>query len=177
MLTYTGLAGAGSQLGVVATANATTVTITPSVTTGGRTVGVPYNVSLNQGQAYQLRNDVAGTDLSGTIITSDKPIAVFGGNECANIPTAVAFCDHIVEEIPPTNTWGKSFGTMPLATRLGGDTFRGSGQHQQHLGVCEWCLHGDSQQGSEVRTDHCRPSHDHRRQPRACGAILERQQL
>ena len=124
VLTYTGLAGSGSQLGVVATANATTVTITPSVTTGAHAVGVPYNVTLNQGQAYQLRNDTANTDLTGTLITSNKPIGVFGGNECANIPVAVAFCDHIVEEIPPTNTWGKSFVTMPLATRLLGDTFR-----------------------------------------------------
>jgi hypothetical protein len=124
VLTYTGLGGAGSQLGVVATANVTTVTITPSVTTGARVVGVPYNVVLNQGQAYQLRNNTANTDLTGTLITSDKPIAVFGGNQCANVPVGVSFCDHLVEEIPPTNTWGKSFVTMPLATRTLGDTFR-----------------------------------------------------
>jgi hypothetical protein len=118
---------AGTQLGIVATQDGTVVTITPSRTTGARLVGVPYNVTLNQGQAYQLRNTTFGfaTDLSGTFVTSDKPIAVFGGNQCTNIPNGnFVACDHVVEEIPPTSTWGKSFVTMPLATRTGGDTFR-----------------------------------------------------
>ncbi len=67
----------------------------------------------------------APNDLSGTIVTSDKPIAVFGGHACANIPNgATYYCDHVVEELPPTSTWGKSFVTEPLATRLDGDTFR-----------------------------------------------------
>ena len=56
--------------------------------------------------------------LSGTIITSDKPIAVFGG---INAPTSLMdspACDYFVEELPPTNTWGRNFVTVPLATRL-----------------------------------------------------------
>jgi hypothetical protein len=39
-------------------------------------------------------------------------------------PPNVAFCDYIVEQLPPVVTWGRSFITMPLATRLNGDTFR-----------------------------------------------------
>src|ERR1051326_2230805 len=77
----------GTEFAVAATADNTTVTITPSVTTGARTAGTPYNIVLNQGQVYQLRDtNPAPDDLSGTIITSDKKIAVFGGHECANIP-------------------------------------------------------------------------------------------
>jgi hypothetical protein len=34
------------------------------------------------------------------------------------------FCDHIVEQLTPPTTWGQSFVTMPLATRLNGDIFR-----------------------------------------------------
>jgi uncharacterized repeat protein (TIGR01451 family) len=114
-----------SQFALVATQNATTVTINPTVTTDGHTAGTPYNVSLNQGQTYQLRNtDAAPADLSGSIVTADKPIAVFGGHQCANIPAGSEACDHIVEEMTPTVTWGKSFVTEPLATRTGGDTFR-----------------------------------------------------
>jgi hypothetical protein len=119
---------AATLFGVVATQNATTVTIVPSVTTGSRTVGVPYNVTLNQGEAYQLANTGFGNtfDLSGTLITSDKPIAVFGGNQCTNIPATGGFtaCDHVIEQLPPTSAWGQSFLTVPLATRTGGDTFR-----------------------------------------------------
>ena len=115
-----------SQFGIVATQNSTAVTITPTVTTGSRTAGVPYLITLNQGQTYQLRNtNSAPADLTGSIIQSDKPIAVFGGHQCANIPNGNTFaCDHVVEQLPPTSTWGQAFLTVPLATRINGDTFR-----------------------------------------------------
>ncbi|MBS1551707.1 MAG: T9SS type A sorting domain-containing protein [Bacteroidetes bacterium] len=117
----------GTLFGITATVNSTTVTITPSVTTGIRTAGVPYNVLLNQGETYQLVNGTSGfaNDLTGTLITSNQPIAVFGGHRCANTPVVfVCCCDHIVEMLPPTTTWGKNFVTEPLATRLNGDSWR-----------------------------------------------------
>jgi len=116
----------GTQFGLVATEDDTTVTITPTVNAGvGRLANVPYTIVLDQGEAYQLRSTlISPADLSGTLITSDKPIAVFGGHLCANIPQGFVACDHIVEQLPPTNTWGQSCVTMPLATRLGGDPFR-----------------------------------------------------
>jgi len=114
-----------TQFGIVATRDGTSVTITPTVTTGSRLAGVPYTISMNQGQTYQLRNTLpAPADLSGSIIESSQPIAVFGGHQCANIPQGFVACDHIVEQLPPTSTWGQSFVTLPLATRRGGDTYR-----------------------------------------------------
>ena len=115
----------GSQFGIVAAQDNTTVTITPAAsTTNGDVAGVDFNVTMNQGQTYQLRNIVTGQDLSGSIVTADKRVAVFGGHKCANIPRGFTFCDHIVEQMTPTSTWGQSFVTVPLATRTGGDTFR-----------------------------------------------------
>ena len=49
---------------------------------------------------------------------------MFGGHQCANIPSGKVACDHIVEELPPTTAWGQNFVSMPLATRTAGDTFR-----------------------------------------------------
>jgi LPXTG-motif cell wall-anchored protein len=114
-----------TQFAVVATQDATTVSITPSVTTGAHPAGITYTVAMNQGQTYQLRNTgAAPADLSGSIVTADKPIGVYGGHQCANIPPGVVACDHLVEQLFPTATWGQAFVTMPLATRIGGDTFR-----------------------------------------------------
>lgn len=114
-----------TQMAIVATQNNTIVTITPSVGTDGHPPGVPYNINLNQGQTYLLQNQGPfPNDLSGTLITSDKPIAVFGGHACANIPAGNLYCDYIVEQLTPTTAWGKQFVTVPLATRRGGDTFR-----------------------------------------------------
>jgi uncharacterized repeat protein (TIGR01451 family) len=115
-----------TEFAVVGTQAATTVTITPSVTTGTRTAGVPYTVTLGTGDTYQLVNtDADPADLSGTVVTADKPIGVFGGHGCANIPDGSTLaCDHLVEQMTPTTTWGQSFVTVPLATRTGGDTFR-----------------------------------------------------
>jgi hypothetical protein len=120
-----GFVGSGTQFAIVGTEDGTTVTLTLSVTTDGRTAGVPFSITLDQGQTYQLRNNgPSGNDLSGSIIMSDEPIAVFGSHRCPFIPSGFQFCDHIVEQLPPTVTWGKEFVTMPLATRLNGDTFR-----------------------------------------------------
>jgi hypothetical protein len=103
-------------------AASTTVTITPSANGGTRIAGVPYTIEMNPFDAYQLQS--AG-DLTGTLIQSSRPVAVFGGNQCANVPTqGTGFCDHLVEQIPPVSTWGAEALTVPLAGRSFGDTFR-----------------------------------------------------
>jgi hypothetical protein len=115
----------GTQFGVVATEDATTVTITPAVTTDGHAAGTPYSIDMDQGQTYQLRNTgPAPADLSGTLIQSSKPVAVFGSHQCANVPPGNVACDHIVKQLPPTTAWGMNFVSMRLASRTGGDTFR-----------------------------------------------------
>lgn len=79
------------------------------------------SVVLNRLQSFQISHN---TDMSGTRIFSTRPISVFSGNECANVPFDKGYCDHLVEHIPPVNTWGQRFITAPLAGRRGGDFFR-----------------------------------------------------
>lgn len=111
--------------GVVATVDNTTVTITPSVAAGVRAAGVAYDITLDRGEAYQLRTGTANADLSGSVVTSDQPVAVFGGHSCANVPNGqTVACDHVIEQLTPTSAWGKHFATVPLAGRFNGDTFR-----------------------------------------------------
>lgn len=84
---YTGVGG--TQFAVVGTQNGTTVTITPSVSTGPYTAGTPYTVSLNQGDVYQLIA-AGGADLAGTTVTSNLPVATFAGNVCGDIPPVIS---------------------------------------------------------------------------------------
>lgn len=113
-----------SDFQVVGTVNNTTVTITPSSSTAMETAGVPYTVTLNAGDVYQLIGN-PGADLTGTHISSTQPVSVLAGSQCANIPNSnYVACNYVAEQMPPTPEWGRDFVTEPLATRTNGDTFR-----------------------------------------------------
>ncbi len=112
----TGFAVAGIQ-------NGTSVTITPALTVSTRTAGAPYIVALNSGDLYQLQDGDQGGDLTGTLIDSNQPVAVWGSNSCADIPATVYTCNFIVEQLWPLQWWGTNFITMPITGRAG-DTFR-----------------------------------------------------
>ncbi len=115
----------GSQFAVVATEDNTVVTITLPIDTGPYFAGVPYSVTLSTGQAYYLKaTGLPDNDLSGTKISSNYRIAVFGSHHCANIPADELFCDYLIEQIPPITSWGKEFVIVPLAGRNNGDTYR-----------------------------------------------------
>ncbi len=119
-------AGQYSQATLVASEDNTQLTIVPSVNLNAQLVqGVPFSVTLDKGQIYQLQaSNLLGDDLTGTTVASTKPVALYSGNTCANVPVGFTACDHLVEQTPPTSTWGTSFVTLPLATRTKGDTFR-----------------------------------------------------
>jgi hypothetical protein len=109
----------GTQLAIVAPADDTLVSITPRQTIGSHPLNVTYQILLQRGQTYQLRHEGgAGSDISGTEILSDKPIAVLGSHRCANIAdTASFFCDTVVEHLLPVPAWDKSYHVTPLRTR------------------------------------------------------------
>jgi len=115
----------GSQFAVVATVPDTLVSIVPATTIGTRTAGAAYEVTLQPGETYRLIdwNNVAG-DLTGTRILASQPVTVFGGHTCANVPAGIAACNQLIEQLPPIDTWGRRFLTLPLHGRSGGDTFR-----------------------------------------------------
>ncbi|MEZ6061266.1 MAG: putative Ig domain-containing protein [Planctomycetaceae bacterium] len=88
-----------------------------------------HTVTLDAGETYlirdQLNNFGAVADLTGTIITGDKPFALFGGSRAAFVPTNFFAADHLVEQMTPTSTWGRRFVTFPLATGTTvGDRYR-----------------------------------------------------
>jgi gliding motility-associated-like protein len=71
-----------SSFDIVATADNTTITITPTQNVQGQggqhVAGIPYKIVLNKGQTYsgKCASQLGPLHLSGTLIVSDKPIAV-----------------------------------------------------------------------------------------------------
>ncbi len=112
-----------SEFAVVASQNSTSVTITPAVTVGSHTAGAAYTVALNQGQAYQLQAPNLGSDLTGTQVSANNSVALFGANACADVPVSYVTCNMVLEQELPLSTWGTAFITIPLAGRSS-DTFR-----------------------------------------------------
>ncbi|MCC6524322.1 MAG: IgGFc-binding protein, partial [Polyangiaceae bacterium] len=101
---------------VVASEDATTVTLTPSPTGGSVMAGggVAANgtgtIQMNRGDVLQVFSSTSGTpDLTGTHVTANKPIAVIGGHNCTNVPASIPYCDHIEESIPPVETLSRSY--------------------------------------------------------------------
>ena len=101
---------------IVATEDNITIDITPSVKTlGGRPANQEFSITLNRGQAYQLRSNMdyyGSRDLSGTRVTARdcKKIAIFNGNNLTLIPTsAFSDSDCVFEQAMPLRSWGKKF--------------------------------------------------------------------
>jgi len=119
---------------LVGTQANTSVVITPN-----RAVQVPehfrnpsYNWSVVEaGESYSFKMNTLETahfesffDLTGSKLTSNKPLVVIGAHECADVPVGVGFCDSLAEQFPPTITWGRFFLVTALHSRLTGERFR-----------------------------------------------------
>ena len=115
---------------IIGTENDTEIILEPSVLirhpfapaeTGGQFIaGVPVlfrTVTVQKFQTFYLQ--VRGGDISGTRVIANKPISVFSGHECANVPRDSEPCDIVIEQLPPIDTWGTEVVTIPLRTRSG----------------------------------------------------------
>ncbi len=109
---------------IIASEDDTEVTILPTrdiqngtgVEGGG--AGRPAKYRLSKGQYLQLVQD---EELSGSIVTSTKPAAVFGGHSCANVPTLAAACDTLGQQIPAFAQWGSEYVGVGYRPRLGNE--------------------------------------------------------
>jgi PKD repeat protein len=118
-----------SEFLVVAVVDNTIIDIIPSVVTdGGKPSDTKFSITLSQGEVYQVQsansqNLTGQGDLTGSYIKSNQPIAVFSGSFSTSIPSGVCCYDHLYEQIPPLQSWGKKFIAVPLKSRYG-DTYR-----------------------------------------------------
>lgn len=124
-----------TEFAIVAADDSTHVTIIP--TADIRKTGLKnevlhkandtFSVVLNRGEVVQYMATEAQNaddyDFTGTIVTSTKPIGVFGASQCANIPPEYPYCDYVGEMLLPVESWGKTYHSIPFYNRKGGDSF------------------------------------------------------
>ncbi|HRP01808.1 MAG TPA: choice-of-anchor D domain-containing protein [Candidatus Kapabacteria bacterium] len=123
-----------SQFLIMAAYDNTSISITPKALTRGiMQVDKTYGVILNKGECYLVQSWQYARgqgDLSGTIIKSTRPIGVLSGH----VRTAImqGFVeqppdskDHLIEMLPPLESWGKNYITVPFGTSPNkGDYFK-----------------------------------------------------
>ena len=114
-----------SQFAIVGTVANTTVTITPSTTANLAGSVWTNSFILNQGNTYQINSSNIEGDVTGTWITSDKPIAVFAGADLAFVPgQSTQAGNPLNQEQLPVEQWGTNVVAMSFAGRTNGDTYR-----------------------------------------------------
>lgn len=104
-------------LQIVASEDDTQVTMRPvvEVTGGGgvtsATTGFAQTWTIGRGQVLQFTQ----RELTGSPITSTKPIAMFGGARCTFLPTE--YCDLLQQQISPFAQWGSEYVLAPFKPR------------------------------------------------------------
>ena len=116
--------GEQSFVGIIPTENNCVVEVTPTVTAIGLILGVA-SIKHSPGvvaRSYELPKGMviflsSEDDLTGTKVSGSCYLSVITGHQCAFYPENVQSCDGILEQIPPTETWGSNFFLSPLAKR------------------------------------------------------------
>ncbi len=109
---------------IVASEDDTEVTILPTreIQNGlgvkGSPAKVPATYRLDRGQHLQFVQD---DELSGSIITSNKPTTVFGGHTCAFVPRNSRACDTLGQQIPAFEQWGAEYVAVGYRPRVGNE--------------------------------------------------------
>ncbi|MFT3839895.1 MAG: IgGFc-binding protein [Myxococcaceae bacterium] len=118
------LPGFTSYLQVFASEDGTQVAVqAPVAIAGGGTVtpvpqGQVGHYTLNRNQVMQLQQ---ADDLSGTLIKSDKPIAVWGGIPCMDEPDNMGYCDSAHQQFPAVPLLGSQYVGAEYALRAAVD--------------------------------------------------------
>ena len=93
----------------------------PTQCAGEILAGKSFQITLNERETLYIRSRY---DLTGSKVESTAPVSFYSGHECGNVPRSESECDHLVEQLPPTATWGRQFLLAPTATRRAYDVIK-----------------------------------------------------
>ncbi|MCF8256995.1 MAG: PKD domain-containing protein [Flavobacteriales bacterium] len=103
-----------SSFDIVATENTTTVTITPTQAIVGHPAGVPFTFNLDQGQTWSgtASSQAAAQHPSGTVVTSDRPIAITIKDDLLSGAPYGGCADLMGDQIVPIDKVGEEYIVM-----------------------------------------------------------------
>lgn len=91
---------------------------------GGDTIRAGETVTISFPKAMQTLYLASNDDLTGSRVVSNRPISFTSGHECGTLPNTMLYCDQMVDQIPPTSTWGKMFIVAALDSRSSNDSIK-----------------------------------------------------
>jgi hypothetical protein len=109
---YSALFSTSAYVAVVATQDGTEVNVNPSLEVGGAT-----EATLNKGEVFLVTTSGTSEGLIGSSVTATAPVAVFGGNQCTQVPTGTLYCDHLEQQIFPRQAIGTKYLVSKTAPR------------------------------------------------------------
>lgn len=120
---------------VTASQDNTTVTVAAAPGGGGVKAGIAGittsgngTVVLNAGDVIEVvtsGNEAKANnpdDVTGTLVTADKPVQVIGGHQCTYIPDATGYCDHLEESMFPYESLANDYIVAAPLIPTGGST-------------------------------------------------------
>jgi hypothetical protein len=99
-LSYRSINSAEDAYAVVATENNTNL-----YHNGALVPGSPFNA----GEVYYRTAGSGGSDMTGSHITANNPVAFFAVNQGVYIPVNISNYDCLFQQLAPVNTWGYTF--------------------------------------------------------------------
>lgn len=88
------------------------------------------NVTLNSRDVW---GGGCSQDLTGSVVTSDKPVTVITGLKCDIVPRNLGYCDHMVEMMLPVEDYGYTYLLHSLDPRRRGAIYRVVSGHDNAL--------------------------------------------
>ena len=117
-------------------------------TSGGRSIGDVIDVTLDEGEVYMVHGDgqTRGQfDLTGSLITADKPVGVIGFHMRTTMPNMLINGNgrnHLCEMLPPVKDWGTRYVTLELQREHllngRGDMFRVVAKDDETKWTCKY---------------------------------------
>ena len=78
--------------------------------------------TLEQFDVLNIATNRVGADLTGSVVSADRAVAVFGGSEAANAPETVPItccADHLEQQLYPISAWGRRYLAVKAFPRRG----------------------------------------------------------